>query len=490
MGNPFEMKKIVVFICLLALVFHTPGRAQNYHAVEGSPFAGSLGVANNPASILSAPYPWDITVFSFQLKNSTNVVDIHNFSLITSPDSSKYQFTQGNRSRYFNFNFNVHLLNARISLSRHAAIAFGANLRGYGIGKSSTFGYNDTLHNLTEFFNINNGNLPFSANVVSSTWIELFATYSKTVRDDETGRLNLGFTLKAMRGISGGFAQLTGGSVQSVPFRNQIAYTLKAGTAKYGYSSNYDTWQSSRSTGENLNQFLVNSRGGLAIDLGAEYYIKTQAVKVYGDDDDYYDYEWKIGAALLDIGQNQYKYGTQSALAFNPRPNVADSNLDAKFGSDLKTIAQFNDSLRTIVNTFQALRGVYNIRNPARLVINVDRPLPNHFYINGDLSINLTGGNSGKTLSVQEMNLLTVTPRWETKRWGYYLPIQYTTTGRLMIGGAFKAGPLLFGIHNWGNVFSRNKMQNGGGYIAFVIRPGNGSREKEKKMYTCPKVGN
>ena len=88
------------------------------------------------------------------------------------------------------------------------------------------------------------------------------------------------------------------------------------------------------------------------------------------------------------------------------------------------------------------------------------------------------------------MNLLTLTPRWETKRWGYYLPIQYTTTGRLMIGGAFKAGPLLLGIHNWGNVFSTNKMQNGGGYIALVIRPGSGFRVKENKEYSCPKIGN
>ena len=319
MGNPFEMKKIVVFTCLLALVLHTPARAQNYHAVEGSPFAGSLGVANNPASILSTPYPWDITVFSFQLKNSTNAVVIHNFSLISSPDSSKYQFTQGNHTRYFNFNFNVHLLNARIALNRHAAIAFGANLRGYGIGKSSAFGYNDTLHNLTEFFNINNGNLPFSANVVSSTWIELFATYSKTIRDDETGRLNLGFTLKAMRGISGGFAQLTGGSVQSVPFGNQIAYTLNGGAAKYGYSSNYDTWQSSRSTGQNLNQFLGNSRGGAGDRPGRRILCKDPGHKgLRHDDDDYYDYT--IGRSGFQpastLAKTNINTGTQSASGY------------------------------------------------------------------------------------------------------------------------------------------------------------------------------
>ncbi len=487
MGNRFEMIKFSFFIFLLGIILPAGIRAQNYHAVEGSPFAGSLGIANNPASILSTPYPWDITLFSFQFSNSTNAVTIRNFSLISSPKNAKVSYNQGNQSPYANFNFNLHLLNARIALNHRQAIAFGGNLRGYGQGSSSKVNINDTLHNLNEFFLLNNGNLPFSANVVNSTWLELFATYSQTLRDDEYGRLNGGVTLKAMRGVSGAFAQLTGGSVQSSVLNGQQVYTLNGGTARYGYSSNYDTWDKNHSTAENLNEFLNDSRGGLALDLGAEYYIKSQAIKSY-DEDDYFDYEWKIGVALLDIGQNQYKYGNQSRLATNPKNSVADSNLDQKFNGNLSTLARINDSLQTIVNSMAHLTGIYNIRNPARLVINVDRPLGNGFSLNGNLSINLTGANTGKILSVQEMNLLTLTPRWETKRWGAYLPVQYTTHGRLMVGGAFKAGPLLIGIHNWGNVFLKDKMQNGGGYIALVIRPGNGFREKEDRQYSCPKA--
>lgn len=486
MGNRFEMTKFSFFAFLLGIVLPAGILAQDYHAVEGSPFAGSLGIANNPASMLSTPYPWDITLFSFQLSNSTNVVTITNFSLISPSDSSKYAFNEGNRSRYFNFNFNLHLLNARIALNHRQAIAFGANLRGYGQGRSSRVNIADTLHNLNEFFTLNNGNLPFSANVVSSTWLELFASYSQTLRDDEYGRLNGGITLRAMRGVSGAFAQLTGGSVQSSILNGQQVYTLNGGSARYGYSSNYDTWNKNRGTAENLNEFLNDSRGGLALDLGAEYYVKSQAIKSY-DEDDYFDYEWKIGVALLDIGQNQYKYGYLSSLATDPKTSVADTNLDKKFSGNLSTLTRINDSVSSLVNSFAVLSGFYNIRNPARLVINVDRPLGNGYSLNGNLSINLTGANTGKILSVQEMNLLTLTPRWETKRWGAYLPVQFTTQGRLMVGGAFKAGPLLIGIHNWGNVFLKDKMQNGGGYIALVIRPGNGFREKEDKRYGCPK---
>ena len=85
------------------------------------------------------------------------------------------------------------------------------------------------------------------------------------------------------------------------------------------------------------------------------------------------------------------------------------------------------------------------------------------------------------------MNLLNLTPRWETRRLGFYLPIQLTTDGKFWVGGAAKAGPLLLGVHNWANVFLKDKIQNGGFYMALIIRPGHGFAKKESKRYDCPK---
>jgi hypothetical protein len=48
----------------------------------------------------------------------------------------------------------------------------------------------------------------------------------------------------------------------------------------------------------------------------------------------------------------------------------------------------------------------------------------------------------------------------------------------------------LLGVHNWATVFSKNKMQNGGAYIALIIRPGSSSSEREDKRLSCPRVGN
>ena len=67
------------FLSLLAIVIVSGAAAQNYHAVNGSPYAGSLGVHNNPASILMAPDKWDITLLGVQGKITTNTFTINNY---------------------------------------------------------------------------------------------------------------------------------------------------------------------------------------------------------------------------------------------------------------------------------------------------------------------------------------------------------------------------------------------------------------------------
>lgn len=471
---------------LLGLGCWLGGWAQGYHAIEGSPFAGAMGVANNPASILSTPYPWDITLFSTQVKNSTNAVTFSNYSYLSfHPDTIRYNWKQGNLKRFATVNYNVHLLNVRLSLGPKQGISFGANLRGYATVRTGTANYSDSLQTLNQFFNVN-GNNTYNANMVTSSWLELYGTYSWTILDDAYGRLNAGVTLKLMRGISGAYLQLANAGVTPSIQGTQPVFNLSSGSAKYGYSANYDWWHNNQSTATNLKNFLSHTRTGAAIDLGVEYLVKSQAVHVYGDDDDYFDYEWKIGVSLLDIGANRYAYGSQSRAASNPKPNVTDDILNDKF-NNIGHLAQFNDSLATIVNNISTLHGLFTIYNPARLVINVDRPLQDHFSLNADLTLNLGGSNSGTRLFTKELTLLAVTPRWETKKLGGYLPLTLTTDGRVWVGGAVKAGPVLLGVHNWANVFSKSKVQNGGFYLALVLRPGKGFKQKEDKQYSCPK---
>src|SRR4051812_18744467 len=115
------------FGCMIACQALT----QNYHAVQGSSYAGALGVHNNPASIVNTPYKWDLTVFGMQFQNSTNAVTVYDYAYLPPPANSKYYFSGGNYERKAKVDFNINLFNARIALSRRQAIAFGVNIRSY-----------------------------------------------------------------------------------------------------------------------------------------------------------------------------------------------------------------------------------------------------------------------------------------------------------------------------------------------------------------------
>src|ERR1700722_4848558 len=172
-------------VLLIGLILSLSSQAQGYHAIEGSPYAGAIGAANNPASIVNTPFPWDITLFSVEEKNTTNALRLTDYGYLTR-DTIHYTWTNGRFARYAAFNFNVHLLNVRLAMGRKQAICFGANLRGYGSARTGPVNYNDTLKNMNEFFNTNEGTT-YNASMVSSSWVEGFIGYSRTLTDNAYG---------------------------------------------------------------------------------------------------------------------------------------------------------------------------------------------------------------------------------------------------------------------------------------------------------------
>ncbi|HEX6429684.1 MAG TPA: hypothetical protein VF008_18455 [Niastella sp.] len=476
-----------VLLALLLLLVHLHGYSQNYYAIQGSNYAGSLGIGNNPASIVNTPYKWDLDILSLQAKNATNGVIIQNYSLFSNPRNSQYRFREGDYRRFAYADFNINLLNARFALNRRQAIGFGINLRGYAQLSTGPVNFVDTLKTTGDFFDLGNYNRKLHGDLIHSSWIEVFGTWAQTIWDRTDSRLNAGITAKISRGISGAYTNLLNGSVAQTIHGNSYEYTMQDAFAEYGYSHNYDTWQKEKSNNQNLKDFLSYTSAGLSFDLGVEYLIKSSQISSVYDEDNYYDYDWKIGLSLLDLGFNQFKYGKNSRIASGFQNNITDTVLDQQF-TDINNLQEFNDKLIGIAANIQQPTGTFHVVNPARLVLNVDHFISGAWYVNGNVSLNLSS-LSGSQWRLSELNILTVTPRWETSRLGFYLPVQFNTKEQLWIGGAFKAGPLLVGIHNWANVFTKNKMQNGGAYIAIVIRPGKTTTNRLDKRLDCPKGG-
>ena len=457
-------------------------QAQNYQAIHGSPYAGSLGIYNNPASGIHSYYNWDITLFSVQSKSSTN-----GFSstkpFIKLRDASVY-LSNGDMQRYAHMNQDLHVLNGMIKLNHRSAVAFGFNTRNYLHVKSNAFKFLDTISSFNSFLQFNRPSPSFGGKAIQNAWVELYASYSRIIRNTSVDQLSAGMTIKVIRGVSGIYTHLNRALFTEVPRPGLLpSFVLTDANGKYGYSSNYDKLEDNSNS---TRDFLNYTQGSLGIDLGAEYVIKSDYPPQY-DDPEQPEYDWKIGISVLDLGRNLFKHGKFSRMFNGVKSNITDEDLENKFSSP-DNIEDFYDSLMTVVAETTSLGPEFHIWQPTRLVINVDRPIINDFSINGELSINFFSTQNSNSLHTRELNMLTLTPRWETSLLGLYLPIQLNTQGQVWVGSAFKAGPLLMGIHDWRWLLSKNHAFSGGAYIALVVRDFFSSPQNSRRLkgLECP----
>lgn len=491
------MNPIKNYLLILGLLLFNYSIAQNYQAINGSQFAGSLAPSGNPAAIVHVPYAWDVTPFAAQIKQSTNAFKINNFSFFSSPKNIEITAENGIKKRFVFTNQDIRLLNARFSLNATSSIAFGASIRSYAYARASNSNWQDTAYSLADYLKINLDKVPLSADAAASNWAELYASYARTIYSNGNKTLNAGITVNYNRAISGGFGMAKNiNYVQTAT--NKLGYLLTTGSLQYGYSANFDKIDSNKTSAANRKLFLQNNNYSLGADIGFEYIIGTeQDINLDNDQIDEYAYDTKIGISLMDLGSNKYSFGSRSITASGVLPGITDTLLENKFRA-LTTLDNFNDSIASIAASFNQMNGDFYIYKPTRLVINVDQHIKENFFINAEITLPLLPIVASNSLFIRDMNFIALTPRWETKRFGAYLPILFNNRQQLWVGGAFKAGPLLVGTHNLANLFSKNSTQSGGLYLAFTIRPGekygrqahasnNKISSKTKRSISCPK---
>jgi len=470
---------VVLAFCLKPLF------GQQYQALHGSNYAGSLGVMNNPASALSSPLPWDITLLGLQLKNSTNFFYIEKYDPTGKDPQLAAWIQNGEYKRRLNTHFNMNLLNARIRTSNRSAVSFGMNVRSASLGSSSTYNFIDTILEPNTFLKVNMNNQPLEAFVRSSTWAEAYGSVALNLLDKKSFLWNAGATIKANMGLAGIHASVSNGQFKQYIRPPYVLYEVTTVDLNYGYSRNMDVWNPSRGFLSNLGQLLTKSEGGASLDLGMEWIIKDQQNIELFSNRSQYNYTWKFGLSLLDLGYAQYKYGLESANSSGVKPNINGIALARKFDSTITDIVVLNDSIQTAVGQFNTTKGKFRISHPTRLVFNVDRQITDLIYINAELSIPIQA-LSARYMQTQDLNLLTITPRRETQKYGIYLPLSLTRDGSFWIGAAVKAGPVLFGFHRV-PIGTKTSYQDGGAYLAYTISPSEKLRKPKGKIIKCPK---
>ena len=478
------IQKRISILVVLAFGLN-PSFGQQYQAVHGSNFAGSLGIMNNPASALSSPLPWDITLLGLQLKNSTNFFYIEKYDPSGKDPQLAAWIQNGEYKRRLNTQFKMNLLNTRIRTSNRSAISFGMNVRSASLGGSSTYNFIDTILLPNTFLKVNMNNQPLDAFVRSSTWAEAYGSLALNLADKKHFIWNAGATIKSNMGLAGIHASITNGQFKEYVRPVNNLYEVTTAELNYGYSANLDFWDPAASTKSNLKRYRSQSIGGTSVDLGMEWIIKDQRNIELFNNKSQYNYTWKFGLSMLDLGYANYKYGLESVKTSGVKPNINGIALARKFDSTITGLDVLNDSIQTAVGQFNTLAGEFRMSHPTRIVFNVDRQITDQIYINAELSIPIQA-RTGANMQTQDLNLLTIAPRRETQKYGVYLPLSMTRDGSFWIGAAVKAGPVLFGFHRV-PIGTKTSYQNGGAYLAYTISPSEKLRKPKAKIIECPK---
>ncbi|HLF46701.1 MAG TPA: hypothetical protein VI548_09760 [Chitinophagaceae bacterium] len=456
------------YLAIIHCCFLTCANSQDYRAVHGSSYGGSLVVANNPASIVHIPFVLDLTPLAFQFKHSTNAFVIKNSSYLSSKNAEIF-LSNGKYKSFIMANQDIRLLNASIRIGDRSAIAFGAAGRSYISANTSSLLFQDSVGRIREFMGNNISNIPASAEARGHAWAEIFGTFARTIFDNSNAILNAGITVKTNLGIAGGYLTATDLNETAGTVNNKPGYYLTSGLLNYGFSSNIDVLDSSTSYNTAKKDFFRNTFSTFGISAGVEYIVPAN---IEGNG---YEHELKIGLSLLDLGANRFQYSGYSRAAILNKNNVSDSLLDVFF-DNISDAASLADSLYIISGSNSPLAGNYKIFQPARIVVNADKHLSGNIFINGELTIPFHTLMGNKQLVARDMNFINLTARFETPYWGIYFPASLNNRMHFWLGGAFRFGPLLLGVHNWASVLGKNKIQDGGAYLAFTFRFGEKNR--------------
>lgn len=468
MIKPFNRLPTKFRLIWFAIIIVTNSKiyAQNYHALHGSSYTGAAGIFNNPASPNNSLQKWDLTIFAFQLSNITNTIYAKNLKLPSFSNAS-IQLIEGKFSRFNHQAIDLNLFNAMYQIDKKQTIAGGLRVRNYSHLKANDFEANDSTSSFKRFL-IDNRTTPFlQGYATQSAWLEGNLNYSRVIHESPDGRLSGGITLQILKNISGAYTRINKVSFLENKSATDTSYTFTGGTTSFAYSANYDVLSDNISIQGNINEIVKASPSSFGISLGIEYISFNKNASIGENEPKPYD--WKLGLSIMDIGTSKYNTSIYTGQFSDPKNTITNGDVSKKFTS-INSSKEFKDSLATIFNTVTPLANNFSINSPTRMIINIDRAFGNHFFANFQLSMNFRSASNLSKLNTRELNLLTVTPRWETNLLGFYLPVQYNTQGQIWLGVAIKAGPLVAGIHNLG-ILKKDPLINGGGYIMISIHP-------------------
>lgn len=489
-----KSKYLIAFISLVIVSSNSLLKAQDLLGISTGNYAGIASVSQNPASIVDSRLKFDINIFGISSSFNNNYLSIKKDALIRgsffkSPYNSSFDAVRADllvenklavgEKAYAHVKTRVQMpLSFMATIGKKSAIALNIESRtgiqmdniSQDLAKMSyeNFKYQPYYG---QAFNADG----LSINALS--WISAGLTYGSVLFNTGNHFVKGAFTAKYIGGVASMYNTYDNLNYTFVDSGNLV---LNSATAKYGHSqrTDFDKFK-------NIADFKPEADGfGLDAGLVYEYRGKIKNF-LYNDattEDmkarrDMNKYSFRLSAALVDFGKINFKkaefsrdFTAQSPLSFFNFEQINASSI-----SDIDTaIAQ-----RVIYNESDG--SSYDVALPTALNINFDLHLFKGFYINAGTFQPIKLDKNAPSRIDAAANF-SVTPRWESRVFGLYVPLTYNTYKDFQLGTTVRIGPLYVGSTNLATVLFKDKVKNADIHLGLRVPIAYGKPSKLSKL--------
>ncbi|MEI6948808.1 DUF5723 family protein [Paraflavisolibacter sp. H34] len=438
--------KLLTLCTLMAL----SGQAQDFSGYSTGNYTGVNSVFFNPANIADSRYRWDLNLVSLHtfVGNNKASFGLRKGNSAFNSDSLEERVLGKNAGPSSGFvNLDLHGPSLMLNTGRKSAMALTTRLRVtanmLNLDGKLVASLNRDQEELEDRYTIaSNENMRITVNA----WRETGLSYARVLQDQGKHFLKGGLSLKYLAGVANGFVQLDRFKATAVwekQPKDDVYLSNTTGRIATGFG------------GINLSDpeagdFFQRQGSGLGMDLGLVYEFRPdhEQYKKPGTDqwrNDRSKYKWKASFALLDIGRIRYKKDVERSGAYD----IQITGNERFYLSEIDTVDV--DSYKSFFDakpqyfTPAASNGesAYNAALPATLQAAVDYHLSKGFYASFAGQLPLTGKD--KVAGSRALTSFTLTPRYEGRGFGFYLPLNYNSLTQVNAGISLRAGPLFIG---------------------------------------------
>ncbi|GAA4825777.1 DUF5723 family protein [Algivirga pacifica] len=406
-----KTKILRLLLVLLSIYPYTTLRAQIDTDIS-SRYIGVRGMRYQPANIADTPFQWDINAGGANIATLSDQF-LPDFDFIGNLksggiDNIQDAFVVGRSGAILTGN--IYLPSVSYSINDHSAVYLVNEFRSYGI-------YDITDADL---YNIVRGDFEGVQETIANgdafsgylnIWLEIGAGYAHSFTLGNGDRLKLGGKIKLLSGTASAFFDID---------------NISLNTTEDGEVANVEAVLSLGLDG-NINKIfedesidLLNS-AGVGFDLGAVY--------EYYPEDDAENYRWRIGLTVNDLGRVNYSDSEQLESI-----KVSRDTLNTRPFRDAESIGDFSDALTDNFGVEPEANSKYNIRLPTTVSLQFDYYFGKNWYLHFNPAVTFPDFDL-LVQNINEVYSFDITPRYETLRWGVYMPFNINTYSERLDAG-------------------------------------------------------